>query len=228
MLKGNAFGQQKVWLRSDKTFRTGIVVSLVNGQLLVDEVNNGKTKNLQKLALDKFDGIEPISVEQDKQAVVEKDLETLTRYAPNTEQAKLNLSRLQAEMQAQPKTIAEGAKPYKDTLSYHSRADRQLQISLKGDTLNIMLDNKPALENVKVSVRGAGGIGLQAVWGGYGWSQRNLADDVYDGIFEKLKITDVDDKAKILYDNSYTGWTRVRFELQKVWEKILNFALTYL
>ena len=66
MLKGNAFGQQKVWLRSDKTFRTGIVVSLVNGQLLVDEVNNGKTKNLQKLALDKFDGIEPISVEQDK------------------------------------------------------------------------------------------------------------------------------------------------------------------
>jgi hypothetical protein len=228
VLKGNAFGQQKVWLRSDKDFRTGIVVSLVNGQLLVDEVSNGKAKNLQKLDLDKFDGIEPISIDQDKQNVVEKDLETLTRYAPNTEQAKLNLGRLQAEMQAQPKTIAEGAKPYKDTLSYHSRADRQLQIVLKGDTLNVILDNKPALQNVKVSNQRAGGIGLQAVWGGYGWSQRNLADDVYDGVFEKVKITDVDDKAKILYDNNYTGWTKVRFELQKVWEKILNFALTYL
>jgi hypothetical protein len=228
VLKGNAFGQQKVWLRSDKDFRTGIVVSLVNGQLLVDEVTNGKAKNLQKLDLDKFDGIEPISIDQDKQNVVEKDLETLTRYAPNTEQAKLNLGRLQSEMQAQPKTIAEGAKPYKDTLSYHSRADRQLQIALKGDTLNVILDNKPALQNVKVSNQRAGGIGLQAVWGGYGWSQRNLADDVYDGVFEKVKITDVDDKAKILYDNNYTGWTKVRFELQKVWEKILNFALTYL
>ena len=228
VLKGNAFGQQKVWLRSDKGFRNGIVVSLVNGQLLVDEVTNGKAQNLQKLDLDKFDGIEPISIDQDKQNVVEKDLETLTRYAPNTEQAKLNLGRLQAEKQVQPKTIAEGAKPYKDTLSYHSRADRQLQITLKGDILNVALDGKSALQNIKVNTKGNGGIGLQAVWGGYGWSQRNLADDVYDGVFEKLKITDVDDKAKIFYDNSYTGWTKVRFELQKVWEKILNFALTYL
>ena len=226
-LRGNAFGQQKLWLRSDEQFQNGLVVNLANGQLAVEEVTNGNVRNLQKLSLDDFDGVEPISVEQDQKAVVEKDLAMLTRYAPNTELAKVNLNRLRDKMQEKPKTVEEGGKPYKDTLSYHRRAERQLQVSLKGDTLNVTLDGKPAMQNIKVGKTSAGGIGLQAVWGGYGWSQRNLADDVYDGVFEKLKITDVTDKEKILYDSGYTGWAKVRYELQKAWEKVLNFALTY-
>ncbi len=228
VLKGNAFGQQKIWLRSNAQFTKGLVISLVNGKLLVDEVDNGKTKQLQSLDLQKFDGVEDISVEQDKKAVMEKDLEALTRYAPNTEIAKINLQRLQSKMQENPRTIAQGAPKYQGNLSYHSRDSRKLDISLKNDTLNINLNGKPALNNIKVADT-SGGIGLQAVWGGYGWSQRNLADDVYDGVFELLTITTNDTpEPTIIYDKRYTGWNKVKYEARKLWMKVLNFALTYL
>jgi hypothetical protein len=96
--------------------------------------------------------------------------------------------------------------PYEGSLSYHRRAQRNMKISLKDDILNVDLDGKPALQNVQVKTLTAGGIGLNAVWGGYGYSQRNLADDVYDGVFNNFKITANDtEKETILYDKSYTG-----------------------
>jgi hypothetical protein len=64
---------------------------------------------LKSLDLDEFDGVKKISVEEDKKQVMEKDLEALTRYAPNKEMAAINAKRLQAEMAETPKTIAEGA-----------------------------------------------------------------------------------------------------------------------
>lgn len=228
-LKGNAFGQQKLWLRSDKDFKNGIVVNLANNKLVVSEVVRGAASELKSLDLDEFDGIKKISVEEDKKEVMEKDLEALTRYAPNKEMAAINAKRLQAEMAETPKTIAEGAAPYEGSLSYHRRSQRDVKISLKNDILNVDLDGKPALQNVQVKTLSAGGIGLNAVWGGYGYSQRNLADDVYDGVFSNLKITANDtEKETILYDKSYTGLAKVQFQLRQLWRKVLDFALTYL
>lgn len=228
-LRGNAFGQQKIWLRADPDFKNGITVNLANKKLIVSEVKGGSSQEIKTLDLDEFDGIKKISVEEDKQAVLEKDLQTLTRYAPNAEMAKINMARLKDKMQEKPKTIAEGAAPYEGSLSYHRRATRDLKVSLKDDILNIEMDGKPALTDIKVTTLNGGGIGLNAVWGGYGWSQRNLADDVYDGVYELLKITSNDSAEEhILYDKRYTGWGKVRFEARRLWEKILDFALTYL
>ena len=82
-----------------------------------------------------------------------------------------------------------------------------------------------------------------------GWSQRNLADDVYDGVFEKLMVYDYKEDYKpqplveisitghklsvpnpfddggvaILYDSRVHGVEGVLHTLQECWEKLLHF-----
>ena len=53
--------------------------------------------------------------------------------------------------------------------------------------------------------------------GEYGYSQRNLADDVYDGVFEDLVIVDMDKEDEVIYmnklqDGNYTGKDQVQVE----------------
>ena len=60
--------------------------------------------------------------------------------------------------------------------------------------------------------------------GDYGYSQRNLVDDVYDGVFEKLYITD-NDTEKILYDNRYKGLEKAANVAKELWLNIVDWFI---
>ena len=66
--------------------------------------------------------------------------------------------------------------------------------------------------------------------GGYGWSQRNLADDVYDGVFEQLVITDNTgaEKEKILFDGRLQGVAAAVYRAKQQWESIVTWFITNL
>ena len=74
-----------------------------------------------------------------------------------------------------------------------------------------------------------GSIYLGASWQGEAWSQRNLADDVYDAVFEKLKVTSntgkEDDEEKVLFTTELSGRDKLLFNLQEAWEKVLFWFL---
>jgi len=71
---------------------------------------------------------------------------------------------------------------------------------------------------------------LAARWPGYGYSQTNLADDVYDGVFAGLKVTEwnpQDDNSHVLYDVHYHGWNKLKYKAHIWWRKILDWALSH-
>ena len=71
-----------------------------------------------------------------------------------------------------------------------------------------------------------GDIFLESAWGEYGYSQRNLADDVYDGIFEGLKV--MDEKDNVIFDSSLTGIELLYYNINKTFNSILNWFIKHL
>ena len=81
------------------------------------------------------------------------------------------------------------------------------------------------MKGLKISHISAGTVYLEAGWGAKGWSQRNLADDVYDGVFEKLVITEPATE-KIIFDGKLQGWEGIKHRVKTTWETLINWFIT--
>lgn len=103
------------------------------------------------------------------------------------------------------------------------RGDKKLDITLVEDKLSIAIDGKAAVENLQVKTTDPGSIALEAAWGEYGYSQRNLADDVYDGVFVNFKVTDMEDNT--LYDNTLRGMDKIIYNVKTSFNNIVNWFI---
>ena len=124
--------------------------------------------------------------------------------------------------------MEEGTEAYIPVLSYHARLNRKLEMWLKDDKLTVNIDGKSAVVNLPIQYQKAGGMLLEADWRGYGYSQTNLADDVYDGVFAELKVEKLIPNQKelpVLYDVHYTGVERLKRQLNHKWEALLDWVL---
>ena len=229
-LMGNKLGMQKIYLRADQTLNRFLAVSIFNNVLYVTEKTGGAEKELFKLNLDRHDGKARISIPEDKKAAEIRELETFAKYADSVEKAKIYTERLKDKNLEYAPTVAEGAPEYIPDLSVHEKGDRMLSLSLKGDKINIMVDGKDAIKDLQVSNTQAGAVYLETTWGSYGWSQRNLADDVYDGVFGKLVITENTGakKERILFTSEMQGFDAVVFTMKQLWETIINWFIVNL
>ena len=244
-LTGNKYGTQALYLRADEDLSESLAVKLSGNYLYVHE--NGE--ELLKLDLNKFDGKQPVSVDEDKKAAEVAALKTAARYAPTKEQAELYSKRM-LDREAQSATsVEEGSKEYVAPINIREPGKRQLELFLKGNTLRLVVDGRELEEPITVSKAGKGKIALEAGLAEYDWSQRNLADDVYDGVFEKLMVYDYrsdnnlepvllfslfghsiridkpwkDEEGLILYDSQLHGVEGVLYILNEHWEKLLHF-----
>jgi len=102
---------------------------------------------------------------------------------------------------------------------------RKVDICLQNNTLSVNIDNKEAVRDLPVSRKDAGYIYLEAAWSEYGYSQRNLADDVYDGVFEDLVISEIGNGKEILYRNKLQGSELIKEKAIQRWNKILNWFI---
>jgi hypothetical protein len=229
-LKGNKLGLQKIYLRADENLNRYLTVHILNNVLYVTEKIGVGEKELFKLNLDKQDGKENLSVPEDKKAAEMRELETFVKYADSREKAKIYAERLKDKNYENAPTVAEGAAEYIPDLSVNAKGDRMLSLSLKGDKISIMVDGKEAVTDLQVSDTKAGAVYLETAWGGYGFSQRNLADDVYDGVFEKLMITENTgaEKEKILYDSKLQGFDAFEFKMKQLWGTLINWFIVNL
>lgn len=66
-----------------------------------------------------------------------------------------------------------------------------------------------------------GAVYLESAWFEYGYSHRNIADDVYDGVYKDLFITDENDN--VLYDNRLHGKEKVVYYGGNTLHKIINW-----
>lgn len=112
---------------------------------------------------------------------------------------------------------------YKDKdIQINTPASRTLQIKLNGNNLEVSIDD--LVVEYSTEVVDSGYIYLESAWGDYGYSQRNLVDDVYDGVFEKLYITDYNTE-EVLYDNRYNGIEKIVSVTKTAWLNIVNWFI---
>ena len=228
-LQGNAFGAQQIFLRASDDLSGYLCVELVNNQLLVLEQAEGQRKELYKEKLPVILGETIPSVEEARREAETEENLTFARYADSAEQAAEYYGRAESRKSMPAATVADGAEPYEHVQSFHRRGDHQVDIALKGDSLTDSIDGKTGPKDLSVAQTGHGGVFLGASWQGEAWSQRNLADDVYDAVFNKFTVTTntgKDDREEtVLFTTQLTGMEKILFRANELWETVLFWFL---
>ena len=228
-LKGNQFGTQQIFLRADEKLQNAVRIAFENNHFVIGEKIDGVYRKLADLDLHEFDGKEYLSVEEDQKEVALHEREVFGRYAQNTTMAKKQMDALAKERAKEVRSVRQGAEAYIPALSYHARLDRKLEVFLKEDKLTVLIDGKTAVTNLKVTNVNPGRLFLGAGWQGYGYSQINLADDVYDAVFSELKVEQLLDGERselpVLYDVHYSGMQKFKHQAKRKWNAVLDWAL---
>lgn len=118
-------------------------------------------------------------------------------------------------------------KKEEEQLELEQAANHKLFLTLKENRLTVNVDGEEKIKDMEVPVKEEGYVYLQSGWGGKAYSQRNLADDVYDGVFGKLKITQATETKKetILYDNMLSGTEKAVADIRKSWDRLVNLFI---
>lgn len=231
-VEGNAFGAQQVYLRSTSDCSNAIRVQLVNNQLVVEEIIGGSERELYREKLPVILEETIPSVEEDRRDAMVRENEAFARYAPSPIAAREYLGRAEALRDTPVATVADGAEPYEGTQSFHRRSKHRMVILLRDDLLSVEIDGHMGPQELPVRLTERGSIFLGASWKGAAWSQRNLADDVYDGIFHKVRLlahTGRDaGEERVLYSSEYTDWEKAKKNMKERWDALIAWFLEYL
>ena len=231
-MEGNAFGAQQVYLRSTPDCSNALRVQLVNNQLVVEEIIGGMERVLYREKLPVILEETIPSVEEDRRDAMVRANEAFARYAPSPIAAREYLGRAEALRDTPVATVADGAEPYEGMQSFHRRSKHRMVILLRDDLLSVEIDGHMGPQELPVRLTERGSIFLGASWQGAAWSQRNLADDVYDGIFHKVRLlahTGRDaGEERVLYTSEYTGWEKTKKNMKERWDAIIAWFLEYL
>ena len=230
-LEGNAFGSQQIFLRSSADLSDAVCVTLVNDQLVVTEIAGGAKRELYREKLPVILGEKILSVEEARKEAKIAENEAFARYAPSPAAANEYMGRANAVRETYAAAVEDGAAPYEGSESFHRRGKCRLVIHLSGDRLSVEVDGHTGPEDLAVSRTERGAVFLGASWQGEAWSQRNLADDVYDGVFKKVRVlTETGRESKeerVLYTSEYKGWEKAKHRAGEIWDAVLRWFLEY-
>ena len=230
-LEGNAFGSQQIFLRSSTDLSDAVCVTLVNDQLVVTEIAGGAKRELYREKLPVILGEKILSVEEARKEAKIAENEAFARYAPSPAAANEYMGRANEERETYAAAVEDGAAPYEGRESFHRRGKCRLVIHLTGDRLSVEVDGHTGPEDLAVSRTERGAVFLGASWQGEAWSQRNLADDVYDGVFKRVRVlTETGRESKeerVLYTSEYKGWEKAKYRAGEIWDAVLRWFLEY-
>ena len=231
-LRGNAFGAQQIFLRSSKDLASSICVELVNDQLLVLESGNGQKKELYREKIPVLLGERILSVEEHRKETEVQENLTFSRYAESEGQIREYMARAKARQDQPAATVEEGAAPYEGPQSFHARGDHELELELRGEVLALRLDGTPVEKEIHVGLLSPGSVYLGASWEGEAWSQRNLSDDVYDGVFESLVLSSYegaeDKEGTVVFSTELAGWDKFVYTAGGIFETVLTWFMNHL
>ncbi|EKQ56557.1 MULTISPECIES: hypothetical protein [unclassified Clostridium] len=111
----------------------------------------------------------------------------------------------------------------KEEYDIKESGSKKVDITLIDNKLTLTIDDKKIVEDLKVSNENKGDIFLESAWGNYGYSQRNIADDVYDGIFKNFKVTSINNE--VLYDSSLKGLEAIKYNVKNSFNKLVNWFI---
>ena len=222
-LLGNQIGGQSLYLRANEDRSRCLCVSVQNNRLIVSETDNGNSTDLFILDLHELvPEKDRVSVEEDSRDALAAEFTTRGRFAKSAADSMVFYSAANDAKQTPAASVGEGAEEYIPEIQINDSGRVRLTVRLEGNTLQVLVDGQDVTGVIPVSVSGSGGIAIGSSWGGWGYSQRNVADDVYDGVFHNLSITE---NGTCLYDNRLTGPQKLWNTLQAAWIGTINWFI---
>ncbi|QCX34691.1 glycoside hydrolase [Caloramator sp. E03] len=223
-LDGNKLGSQAIYVRADKDFNNYIFVQIKNNILYVKEKVTGVEKEIFSLNLDKLDGTKYQSIEENEKEARIAELKVELDNAETKEDKKEKIKAIEEKMKEKTRTVEEGAIAYIPKIQLKDHKSRYLELDVINNKISIYVDGKKVPTDFITKNLLEGAVCLESAWEEYGYSQRNLADDIYDGVFKNLVITDVL-KDKIIFDNRLNGLHLILYSLNEKWENIINWFI---
>ena len=178
--------------------------------------------------LDLFDGITYQSVEENEKEGLKNISEAAKKYGneevPTTAE-RIDLEKTAATISAN--SVLTGGKAYVPTIQINEPGDRMLKIQLVSNKLSINLDQKPVVTDMEVDVSNSGTVLLESAWGEYGYSQRNIKDNVYDGVFEGvvLKTKEKGKAWNTVLDYNLYGWDKWKVQAIEIKDQVINWFI---
>lgn len=222
-LTGNKVGTQTIYLRADEEKSRYVAVKIQNDVLYILQNTGAGEEELFSMELRLLDDTEPVSVEEDSQAALESELSVRARYSGSIGEWLAYIRERRQVQGEKVQSVDEGAEEYIKEIQILDPGDRNIDIFLQGSMLSVQIDGKDAATDISVGVDEAGSLYLESCWGGDGYSQRNLADDVYDAVFEQLSVYSADDSSQVLYRNVLTGTEKVAQTVSSIWNTIVDW-----
>lgn len=222
-LRGNKIGGQTIYLRDSEDHSRYIAVALQNNHLVVSEKGTGsKSTLLDKDLHDLVDVSERISVEEDKKDSLVDEYKMRGRFADSASDSLVFYRAANEAARVETRSVAEGADEYIPEFQINDLGDTTLKIRLEENQLQVWVDGTDVTGVIDVSVLDGGAIRLGSNWGGWGYSQRNVADDVYDGVFSKLVI---EEENQMVYDGRLPELEKMLDEVNDKWNAVLNWFI---
>ncbi len=222
-LTGNKLGTQTIYLRADDELKEYVAVKIQNNNLYIEE--NGTP--IYKLDLNEHDGLVMQSIEENQKEAKEAEYQLYSKQNSRFGKTTNMSQQTKESLLKEAKTVEEGGKEYIPPIQISDPGNREIEITLQDENLSVTIDKKMAVENLTLSGKSKGYVYLESAWGEYGYSQRNIADDVYDGVFENLVIRNIEDDS-ILYDNQLHGLDKAIFNMKTRWNHIINWFINTL
>lgn len=223
-LKGNLYGAQGMYLRADETLSSYVYVGIQDKTLEVSEAVNGNVTVLATIDLfDFFHEAERTVAEDEAQSLLAaKDVTAQSQF-----DAAIN-AKLQQRAQALSGEAASASsftgEAYRPETDLSDSGLYKLHVTLRGDALSVVINGTTVLGGQAVHVSSPGAVALEAAMSHRNFSQRNLFDDVYDGVFEDVSVTSADG-ARVLYTNRLSRQDALIADAKRIWEDVINWFI---
>ncbi|HWR21953.1 MAG TPA: glycoside hydrolase [Feifaniaceae bacterium] len=221
-LNGNLYGAQGAYLRAVEDLSSYVYAGIQDRTLTVSERSGGTVKELASVNLFAFfHEAERTVAEDEAESLLAAQNAILQSDADAAAKAKAQ-TRKDALLSGSPSSLPAGAEAYRPETDLSDSGSYKLRVALSGDTLRVAVNGTPVLDQ-KVSAAEGGQVQLEAAVSHGNFSQRNLYDDVYDGVFEDVLITTP--AGKTLYTNRLSGREAFFAGADRITKDVINWFI---
>ncbi|MBU5485857.1 polysaccharide deacetylase family protein [Clostridium sp. MSJ-11] len=225
-LEGNVVGEQAIYLRYNSDNSSFVRVSLKDNELFVHEKksDNSITEifkcNLKDIDKKPAQSIAEVMLEAE---INEGNLNM--KRARNEEEKNKIKEQVTKKKEQITESIEDGAKEFVPNLKANQLGKRMVEIRIKGSNLDILVDGKVAVKDLKIDESITSGyLALEA-----SASERNTKDKVYDGVFDNIFVQELlegqNEEGKIIFDSRLKGFEKIYTSVKEHYNHILDWFI---
>lgn len=220
-IEGNVIGAQSIYLRYNEEKDTYVNISVKDNVLYVNEKTNDNGEfNIAKCDLGEL-------LKKDVQSVEQVKLESeLAKIEVESAKARKDNKGLptKEKIASKASSVEDGGQEYTPKIGVGQLGKRSLEIIILGDKLQVSVDGVGATGILTLSRNNKkGSICLKSMP-----SEKNLKDDVYDGVFNDLCIKSIaknNEKLTTLFDNRLNGFQKIYEDSKVKFNKVIDWFI---